>query len=504
VKLADPKNPVRMQWLSDQGLRLNASPYLSGAYETKKLLEQLPGTQQLHQLTAGHDGGIYNGPQFRRHYVSDPELGVPFLGSVDMMEADLTNTPLLLSKDAKSSKLAYLEVEPGMTLISCAGQVLGRVFYARPDMKGFWSSQDLIKVVADRDQISPGYLYTFLKSRFGIPLVTARSYGSSIPHLEPIHIADLPVPRFDAAVEEEIHGCVQAAADLRAQFQAGVTAATRDLFESAGLPELLDLRWHDQPRDIGFSVQCLTPTTLRALNLAPRMSRILEKLAAIPHRTLGEICAGGHLGRGNRFTRIDSEPEHGYQLIGQRQGPWLRPEGRWVAVAPAVLDEIRAQDESVLVASQGTLGENEVFCRSIFITGRWQREFVFSEHFLRIVSGDPAFPGAYLFAFLRSEATFRMFRSMCTGSKQQDIHEGLRRQIPVPECTPADRERIAETVRQAYRWRDDADALEDHAQELLDVAVRAASGTDLRQDGALTLKPEEAGSRADGSHHSRR
>ena len=45
---------------------------------------------------------------------------------------------------------------------------------------------------------------------------------------------------------------VQAAADLRAQFQAGVTAATRDLFESAGLPELLDLSWHDQPRDTGF------------------------------------------------------------------------------------------------------------------------------------------------------------------------------------------------------------------------------------------------------------
>ena len=62
------------------------------------------------------------------------------------------------------------------------------------------------------------------------------------------------MPRFSSGVEEEIHGCVQAAADLRAQFQAGVTAATRDLFESAGLPELLDLRWHDQPRDTGFAV----------------------------------------------------------------------------------------------------------------------------------------------------------------------------------------------------------------------------------------------------------
>ena len=135
-----------------------------------------------------------------------------------MLEADLTNTPLLLSKDAKSNKLAYLEVEPGMTLISCAGQVLGRVFYARPDMKGFWSSQDLIKVVADRNKIFPGYLNAFLKSRFGIPVVNCsivRIINSSSRASAYRGLAGAAVR---SVVEEEIHGYVQAAADLRAQF----------------------------------------------------------------------------------------------------------------------------------------------------------------------------------------------------------------------------------------------------------------------------------------------
>ena len=31
MKLADLNNPVRFNWLADQGLRLDASPYLSGA-----------------------------------------------------------------------------------------------------------------------------------------------------------------------------------------------------------------------------------------------------------------------------------------------------------------------------------------------------------------------------------------------------------------------------------------------------------------------------------------
>jgi len=49
-----------------------------------------------------------------------------------------------------------------------------------------------------------------------------------------------------------------------------------------------------------------------------------------------------------------------------------------------------------------------------------------------------------------------------------------------------------------YRWRDEADELEDRAQELLDVAVRDAAGTDLRQDGGLIPKAEEAGESGDG------
>jgi len=489
VKLADIHNPARFDWLADQGFRLDATPYLSGAYEARKLLERLPGTEPLYQVVRKANG-IFHAGRSSRRWVTDADFGVPFFSSTDILEADSSFLPLI-AKSAVNDNPRLL-IERDWTLITRSGTV-GRTAYARRDMNGFSCSEDVLRVVPDVGRVRPGYLYSFLSSRYGIPLVANSAYGAIIQHIEPEHIAGLPVPRFSSAVEEEIHVCVQAAADLRARFQAAVSGATLDLFESAGLEELVDFRWHDQRRDRGFMVAGLTPTTLRALNLSPRAHRIIEKLASVPHRTLGEICAGGQLSRGNRFARVDSEPGHGYRLIGQRQGPWLRPVGRWIAVPQAVLDDIRATDESVLVASQGTLGESEVFCRSIFVTGRWQREFVFSEHFLRIVSADPGFPGAYLFAFLRSEAAFRIFRSMSTGSKQQDIHEELRQQIPVPECLPADRERIAETVRQAYRWRDEADELEDRAQGLLDVAVRDAAGTDLRQNGGLTPKAEEAG-----------
>ncbi len=82
MKVVDFDNPVHYSWFADQGRRLDASSYLSGAYEARKLLEQanLP-KEPLHMLTTGPEGGIYNGPKFRRIYVSDRSYGVPFMGA---------------------------------------------------------------------------------------------------------------------------------------------------------------------------------------------------------------------------------------------------------------------------------------------------------------------------------------------------------------------------------------------------------------------------------------
>lgn len=477
MKVAEQSNPPLRSWLDKQGLRLDAKPYLSGAFATQRLLERLTVEKvPLKEVTAGHAGGIYNGPQFRRVYLTDPEHSVPFVGSKDMLVADLGTLPRLRKTDAESSSLHYLRLEPGMTLISCSGFNAGRRAYVRPDMAGYWSSQDVLKVVPDSGKIGAGYLYAFLASRFGESLVKGSVYGSAVKHIEPHHIEDLPVPRFEEAVEKEIHELMEEAAALRAAFQRGITEATRVLFRTAGLEDLLDLKWHAQGRDLGFVQSGLDATTLRALNFQPRAREIVRRLRKVEHVTLGEVCEGGQLSRGVRFPRIDGEPgdTYSYRLVGQRQAFWMRPEGRWISKA-YTSSEVLAEDETVLVASQGTLGDNEVYCRSLLATGAW-RSFAFSEHFLRVRPGCSGFSGAYLFAFLRSEPAFRVLRSMSAGGKQQDIHEELRKTIPVPVLTEADRDRIAKTVREAHCQRDEADRMEDEALAKLEKAVARHAG----------------------------
>lgn len=469
MRLAALDNPVRVSWLAEQAFRLDPGPYISEAYAARAYLRRLRHTEPLAQAAER----IFHPGRFRRQWTTDPGHGVPFLGSADIFEADLSYLPMITKSAFGEHR--RLPLEPGWTLITRSGMTAGRVTYARLSMRGYACSEDVMRVVPDPARIPAGYLYTFLASRFGIPIIKGGIYGTSVRHIEPQHIADLPVPRLGSVVEERIDALISDAMALRQRYEDGVAAATRDLFESAGVPDLLDLRWHSRPRDLDFSVTGPTAVSLRALNFAPRAQRILDRLTSIPHRTLGDLCSEGQLGRGGRFKRVDSDSTNGVRLVGQRQGFWLRPEGRWITLSPNDLADVQAENETVLIASQGTLGESEVYCRSLLVVGDWLDNYIFSEHFLRVLPGDAQLSGAYLFAFLRSEAAFRLLRSMSSGSKQQDIHEVLRRRIPMPVCVPVDRARIAETVRQAYRNRDEADRKEDQAFALLDEAVREAA-----------------------------
>ncbi|MFJ6843291.1 restriction endonuclease subunit S [Streptomyces griseoluteus] len=471
MKVVSLSNPVKSDWLADQGFRLDPAPYLSGALEAKKLLERLPNTVTLESVTLPGSSGIFNGPKFSRIYSDDPEHTVPFLGSTDMLEADFSYLPKLSRKVA--DKFPYLEIQPGMTLISCSGTI-GRMAYVRPDMAGIWSSQHVMKVAPDAKKIPSGYLYSFLRSKFGVPMIASSAYGAIIQHIEPHHIAGLPVPRFDAELEGRIHRLVERSARLRQKYQAGLVGATKDFFDSNGLPELNDVRWHQQERDLGFEIPVVGSTSLRALNFTPRAQRLIGKLGSVPGKPLGEICDGGSLRTGARFKRIDADPSHGVRLIGQRQAFWVRPEGRWISEAQAPAD-IRPENETIMIAAHGTLGENEVYSRSILVTGAWLKH-AFSQDFVRLRSGDPEIPGAYLFAFFRSEAAFRILRSLSVGGKQQEYHSRLLRELPIPRADDRVRARISATVRYAYQCRDRADVLEDKALALLTTAIEEAAG----------------------------
>ena len=459
---------VPSAWLVQAGHRLDCGPYLSGAMEARFLLSKLSATKTpLQRLTRDGLTGIFNGPRFPRSYVLDEQYGVPFLGSTDILHADLSIIPMLSKNQVRGRP--ELVIEPGWTLISCSGTI-GRMAFSRPDMSGMAGSQHFMRVIADDEKIQPGYLHAYLSSSFGVPLVVSGTYGSIIQHIEPDHIANLPVPRLANRIEQAAHDKVVEAANLRAEYQAQVQDATSLLFKSVGLSDITSGRWHGGNPDLGFVQKFESATSLRALNFNPRFQDLCDSIRAKPFRTLGEICRSGTLKRGGRYKRIDAAPEFAYQLVGQKEIFWLRPIGRWIA-RKSVDDDVLVAPGTTLVAARGTMGESELYCRAEFVWGR-DVDRAYSEDFLRVVADDEVMPGGCLFAFMRSETAFRMLRSSSMGTKMQDHHPGFVRSLPVPYPRAPQRAQIHDLVVGAYDKRHRSVQLEDEAVALVERAIR--------------------------------
>lgn len=464
---------IPSKWIFREGLRLDSKPYMSGALEAKAILEDLAVEKQpLEELTDGHNGGIYNGPKFSRTWVENPEHGVPFLGSSRMLLSDFSHLPLLSNKDANSSKLSYLKLEAGTTLISCSGTV-GRMAYARQDMQGIWSSQHIMKVVSDPQKIKSGYLYAYLHSKFGVPQVVSGTYGAIIQHIEPHHISQLPVPRLGDEIENKVHEIIQKSSALLSTYQIRVRDATNHFFGSVELKDIEPYEWTEKGSDISFYNTIKSSSSLRALNFNPRFQELCASLKSREWKALGEICKPGTLRRGGRYKRIDAEPGFGYQILGQRQLFWLRPEGRWVAKF-ALDNDVFVDSGTTLIAATGTLGEHELYCRSEFVWGS-MTEFAYSELFVRVVADEQVMPRGCLFAFLRSETAFRLFRSISFGSKQQYLHPDFLPNIPVPLPAKEVQEEIHDLIVSAYEDRQKALELENKAIALVEKAIEEAA-----------------------------
>ena len=118
--------------------------------------------------------------------------------------------------------------------------------YARQDMDGLACTEDVLRVIPDKESVPSGYLYAYLSSKFGVPLVVSGTYGASIQHIEPAHIASLPVPRLGDAVEQRVHELVEKAANCAHQGSLLYQKASEEVYARTLVPDFTRYTWHKE------------------------------------------------------------------------------------------------------------------------------------------------------------------------------------------------------------------------------------------------------------------
>lgn len=450
-------------WLENNGRRLDCGPYMSGAVEAKELLKKHPN-EPLKNLTTGHNGGIFNGPRFPRIYVDDPAKGIPFLGSTDILDADLSFVSLLSKKQVEGNPALVLD--EGWTLITCSGTI-GRMAYARSDMKGMSGSQHFMRVVPDSEKIKPGYLYAYLSSRFGVPIVVSGTYGAIIQHIEPQHIADLPVPRLGAA-EEQAHDLVQSAADLRVEASELLETAGRMVNEQFGFPEKLAL----SHRVFSCSV---APSTLVLKRLEATfhdaVAQESDRLIAGVSRKDEFSTLGISISETGRLKQVFVDEEYGApfltsgEIFRQRYEPvrflsnrLLPDESEWAT-----------QEGDLLLARSGQVGG--IIGRGVWADSRFAGGCV-SVDVLRLGAQNSQILPGYLYAYLfLTDVGYRQLIRTAAGSSIPHLSAPDVSRLLIPRCDSDLEAQINELVWNAGRKRAEAQEKEDRAVALVERTI---------------------------------
>ncbi len=457
---------IPSSWINKNGYRFDCNPYMSGAVEARALLMSMRGmTEPLDSLTRGHSGGIYNGPVFKRRFVSSREFGVPFVTSGNMLRTDLRDVPLLSKIDAYSRKLSYLRLEEGMILISCSGAI-GNMVYVRPDMEGYWSCQDQLKVSVDSSKILPGYLYSFLGSKFGMPIILGGTYGAIIQHLEPEHIENLPIPRLDPEVERLAHRLVDEAANLRSQATEKLEAISRKFDEF--MP-------HSSRRRDCIKVSEVSSKKIQSRFDAqfhdPEVDAIKRNIQAKKSISIGDWCNSIFLP--GIFKRIHIEDiNYGAYYYTGASLFCLEPKPKGIlSEQTSRFNEVVLKKGMILVQAFGQDGG--LTGRSVWVGDHLDGQT--TTHMLVRLQSSSIRKDAYLYGFLQSDIAYRQIACLTYGGSIPHFDEAGISTVLMPVFDSDAFDQIADDVLWAMEARDKALDNEVRARRLVEEAIENAA-----------------------------
>ena len=458
---------VPNSWLKRHGRRLDCGPYMSGALEARVLLESIEAPKVLlREVTRGGLQGIFHPGRIKRLWVDSAEHGRPFLSSSDILEADLSRIPFISRRSVAENP--RLPISPTWTLITRSGTV-GRMAYCRGGMDGHACSEHVLRVVPDSERIPPGYLYAYLSSKFGVSLVIGGTYGAIIQHIEPEHVADLPVPRLGKRVETEAHELVIEGARLRDE----ATAAQQETLMRVA--ELIG--WQDQVSTT--NITCAAASALRrrmdAFHHAPQVLRARELLGGCGAVRLADQTES--VFEPNRGPRLKVEdPAFGVPFLSSSEVFRLDPSGEYFISKRRTphLERLLVSERDLLLPRSGQLGG--VIGRAVLPLPTCYGHAA-SEHLVRVRcrSKEDAF---YLWSIFASEPGYLATIGTAYGSSIPSLDCDLLAQMKIPWFSDATRTELSVLVSSAVEANTRAIYAERSAVRIVEDAIEKGSRPD--------------------------
>ena len=464
---------VRLSDVISRGKRLEASVFDVEAKQAREIIEN--GKYPV-KMVGGIDGlaTSYVCGRFKRIWVKKSDLPIFQPSSI----TDVYPTPDGYISHKTQTDIEALRVHKGQVLMTCSGTI-GKMSFVSRTLDNQVFSHDLLRINANSSS-DAGYIYTYLKSKTGNKILLTNSYGAVITHIEPEHLATVPIPDAPSTIKKRINDLIEGSYELRDASNELIDEATELLVMELQFPDIqeFDVSLYKKNADVDtFSVK-LSDLAGRAdaSYHVPIVDAIIDhmKKHAAEVTTIGDGRISIEVILPPRFARVYVEEGYGRVLVGGKQINELDPSGKKYlsrAKHKNLMDKLEVTQNTILITRSGTIG------KIVLVPKHWEH-WVPSDHIIRVVPVNKDMAG-YMSVFLSSDYGYTLITRYTYGSVVDEIDDNHVRSIPFPLLKNAVvQKRINELALEANEKRYQAYKLEEQALQILDKEVIFAEKND--------------------------
>lgn len=296
-------------------------------------------------------------------------------------------------------------------------------------------SDDVIRV-SFKDNTDLGYVYAFLNTETGLLILQSNNYGAVIDHIEPEHLANVPIPNAPKELKEAIHNLIVESYDLRDKSNDLIDEAQELLYKELQLPDISSIKGMNYAENKGFQNYVVKASQLNgrldgsyhipeARELIDMISRHAKLTASLNDKKFTK-----QISVGNRFKRIYVDKNNGVPYLNGKSICQLDPNGcqkKYLSLAQhevRIIEQLTIKKNTILITCSGTLG------KVVLVPQHWEG-WAGTHDLIRVypVSDDMA---GYIYCYLQSEAGKLLINRLAYGSVVDHIEPYHISQLPIP------------------------------------------------------------------------
>lgn len=457
---------VTLSDVISRGKRLEASVFDVEAKHARATVEQ--GKYPI-KMIGGANGysHSYVCGRFKRIWVEKSDLPIFQPSSI----VDIYPAPDGYISHKTQTNIDALRVHAGQVLMTCSGTI-GKLSYVSKTLDNQIFSHDLLRINTN-DPIDAGYVYTYLKSETGNKILLTNKYGAVITHIEPEHLATVPIPDAPKEIKAQINDLIVRSYQLRDESNELLDEATKLFVQELRLPDIQDFDVALLRKKAGvdtFSVKLSeTENRVDASYHVPIINAITEHLKqyAAEVTTIGDKRISKDVLLPPRFARVYVEEGYGSVLIGGKQINELDPSGKKYLSRSKhkdLMKKLEISQNTILITRSGTIG------KVVLAPKHWEH-WIPSDHIIRIVPANNEIAG-FLSVFLSSVYGYQLITRYTYGSVVDEIDDAHVSSIPVPLLKSQKvQRRINDLALEANDKRYEAYLLEQQALKIVDKEI---------------------------------